>query len=514
MLTARFQTTVMCPFGFSLFIIIYLSNLIKLKFGDYIMSEVSSGLNKKLIFAVLFIIIIAGGVAGYYFLMMPGGGGGPQQQQGITIKIITRHDTTIWREFENAFLQTQIAKDYNITDIDWVSPDPGLWDDVINQGGIDVAWGGGPTLFDELIRDGLLAPLTEDIVLEQVNQINDTIAGAPMKRFGSNNEILWVAAAISTFGFTINTAFLQENNLPTPSTWDNLSSPVFGKLLPTPTIAMGNAPGTTSNTRIYEIILQAFGWEQGWNILTRMAGNARIYSGSVETQSAVESGEVGVAMSIDFYGYTSQLVNPDCKYVLPKGQSIVNGDPIALVKNAPHSKAAQAFIAWVLSPEGQSHWLVRQINRMPVRADAFDTPLGKQRPDLKELYNETIHNIGIPFNDSLALSYEETMRYYFEAVLTNAHDQLVAAWKEIAQAYLRGDINQTQYEYLIGILGKPVSWTENGQTYTFSQSYAQSIENRIRTDSAFREHMQSLWTEAAIAQYQEALNQLNQMLGG
>ena len=476
--------------------------------------EPSGGLNKTVILAIVFIAIIVGGVVTYMFFIRGGGGGGGVVEQGITIKIITRHDTTIWREFENAFLETKIAQEYNITDIEWISPDPGLWDDIIEQqGGIDIAWGGGPTLFDQLMYDGLLAPLTSDVVLSVVAEINDTIAGVPMKRFNEDGEIMWVAAAISTFGFTINKAFLSENGLPEPDTWDDLADPVFGKLLPTPTIAMGNAPGTTSNTRIYEIIIQGFGWEEGWNILTRMAGNARIYSGSVEVQSAVEAGEVGVSMSIDFYGYTSQLVNPDCKYVLPKGQSIVNGDPIALVKGAPHPEAAQAFIAWVLSPDGQSHWLVPQINRMPVRGDVFDTPLGQQRDDLKALFYETIHNIGIPFNDSLALSYEETLRYYFEAVLTNAHDELVEAWMAIVQAYLNGDINETQYEELIGILGKPVSWTENGEQYTFTQEYAQSIEHRIRTDSEFRAHMQSLWTQAAIKQYDEAVNRLNQMLG-
>jgi ABC-type Fe3+ transport system substrate-binding protein len=427
---------------------------------------------------------------------------------GITLTIITRHDTTIWTLFEPVFLATSYAQDNNVIDLKWMGPDPGLWTETIDATDVDVAWGGGPTLFDTLIDNDLLAPLdVSSYALQMANEINDTLAGSSMKRFDGQDRVLWIAAAISSFGFTINNDFLADAQLPVPNKWEDLANETYGTLLPLPSISMGNAPGTTSNTRIYEIILQAFGWDEGWRIMTRMAGNAGIYGGSVETQSAVEQGEVGVGMSIDFYGYTSQIDFPSCQYVLPEGQTIINGDPIALVAKSKHKDAAQDFIGWILSPEGQSIWLDERINRMPLRSDAFHTEKGQARVDLYALFNQTISNIGIPFSDELAISYEQSLMYYFEAVLKNEHEALAGAqgaWTELVNAKKEQRITQQQFNDLILALGTPVSWlnTTDAQTYQFTQEYAIFINEKIYRDSLFRSQMQGIWGQAARTHYQ------------
>jgi len=443
-----------------------------------------------------------GGLTGMFTVLQP-----PPK---ITLTIITRHDTTIWTLYEPVFLASQIAKTDGVTDITWISPtEAGLWIQVMKQGGVDVAWGGGPTLFDTLVENGLLEPLEDDsYAMQMANQINDTLAGGAMKRFNEKGKTLWVAAAISSFGFTVNHAFLNKSKLPVPHRWEDLANETYGKLLPLPTISMGNAPGTTSNTRIYEIILQAFGWEEGWSILTRMAGNAGIYGGSVETQSAVEIGEVGVGMSIDFYGFTTILKNKDCEYIMPEGETIINGDPIALVKGTQHKKAAQDFIGWVLSLEGQAIWLNPNINRMPVRGDVFKTAVGQQRPDLYYLYNKTIQNIGIPFSDAVAISYEQSLLYYFEAVFRDEHESLVDAWTALIKARTDGKLTPEKFKALVAKLGAPVTWTQDGIKYTFNMTYAQSINERIYKDSLFRSQMQSIWRSAAEAKYKAVLSEV------
>ena len=435
---------------------------------------------------------------------------------GITLTIITRHDTTIWTLFEPAFLSSSYATENNIVDLKWLSPTDALWPITIGATAVDIAWGGGPTLFDTLIENNLLAPLADgSYAMQMVNMINDTISGNSMKRFDAQDNVLWAAAAISSFGFTINEDFLTDAQLPTPNKWEDLANETYGQLLPIPSIAMGNAPGTTSNTRIYEIIIQAFGWNDGWRLLTRMAGNSGIYGGSVETQSAVESNLVGVSMSIDFYGYTSQLHFPNLQYVLPEGQSIINGDPVALVDKSEHKEAAQDFIGWLLSPEGQSLWLNEKVNRMPVRSDTFKTEKGLQRPDLYERFNTTIRNIGIPFSDEVALGYEQSLKYYFEAVLKNEHESLASTqgvWTELVKAKKEGRVTQQQFSDLILELGTPVSWTNTTDqtTYQFTEEYAISVNNRIYTDSEFRSLMQGIWGEAAQAQYQSIKDKIPQ----
>jgi len=89
-----------------------------------------------------------------------------QPQKGITLRVITRHGYDILDVAKSEFLASDYAKKYNIVNVEWLSIDPGEWVDVIKASAskpgqeIDVAWGGGPTLFDLLVKEGLLSQLT------------------------------------------------------------------------------------------------------------------------------------------------------------------------------------------------------------------------------------------------------------------------------------------------------------------------------------------------------------------
>ncbi|MCK5240439.1 MAG: hypothetical protein KAR33_12860, partial [Candidatus Thorarchaeota archaeon] len=209
---------------------------------------------KTIMIAVVVIAVIGvGSIAGFMFL---GGGGNTTttttDPTGLTLTIVTRHDVAIHNVFEPAFLASDLAQDAGITDISWKTPAGEFWDDLIDLGQIDVAWGGGPPLFDQLMRDSRLLALDSAYMVEIASRVPDTIAGAEMKR-SYEGDLMWIAAAISTFGFTVNHQFLDDYSLPVPTSWTDLANATYGSLLPTiPTIAMGNAPDTTSNTRIYE----------------------------------------------------------------------------------------------------------------------------------------------------------------------------------------------------------------------------------------------------------------------
>ena len=466
----------------------------------------SRALSKAQSIAIIVILVV--GIAGAYLglQMFQGGPAGPTEE-GITLKIITRHSSTIWLLAKEHFLGTDLAKQYNITGLSFIGPNPVLWRQTIESvGDLDIAWGGGPTLFDELITYDLLAPITDQSTLAVVGEIPDEFGGAPLKRY-KDGKLLWVASAISSFGFIVNEPVLNEWGLPYPKLWEDLASPEFGVLLPKPTVAYARPTQSTSHTRIYEIILQKFGWEKGWAIIARIAANGRPYSGSVDALSAVQSGEVAVSIGIDFYGYSSEVQFPGTKYVLPFNESIVNGDPVALLKTSKHPEAAQAFIRWILSVDGQKIWLDKAVNRMPVREDVFDTPEGKQRPDLYANYIATKENIGIPFDDNLALSYEYSMRYYFDAVFADVHDSLVQAWSLIISKYLNGELTQEEFEYWAFELGKPLSWEENGKTVTFTIEFAQSINDKLGSGELLSKY-QKIWREAAQARYQWIISQL------
>ncbi len=472
-------------------------------------SEFETGRNlNNIIIAVVVIGIV--GVAGVVVVLNMGGGPTVPPQ---TITVLTRHDVAIHGPYEAAFLATDFAIEHNIVDVIWKTQDGAFWDSVIAAGDVDVLWGGGPTLFDQMQRDDNLEPLNWTSIMEVVDRVPDEIAGADMKRMNGDGDIIWVAAAISSFGFTVNHAFLDDYGLPTPTNWTDLSLPLWGSLLPTATIAMGNAPKTTSNTRIYEIITQGMGWDTGWITMARMAGSSRLYQGSVQTQAAVENQEVGVAMSIDFYGYNTQLNNPDCEYILPEGETIVNGDPIAIVKNTPKMDLAEGFVDFVLSPEGQAVWLTPGISRMPILGGAFLTPYGLTFPDMYAIYNQTLLNQGIDFNDTLSLTINTAFTAYFEAVFNDAHDNLVTCWKALVDAYYASDITIEQLNTWAIMMGTPVTVTHESTPRKFTVAFAQEINDDMLYNTGFYYSMQTAWTAAANNQYVDTLADLNAFLG-
>ena len=442
----------------------------------------------------------------------------------VELKIITRHGSDILFKARAAFLETDVAAEYGITDRDqikFLGVSSSLWVDTITRSGdIDIAWGGGPVVFDIVNGVGLLSPLESDAVTAILDIIPDEISGAASKRI-IDGEVMWVGSAISSFGFTINKEFLETEGLSEPTTWMDLGNETYAQFSLFPSVtAIGTADATlsTSNTRMFEIILQTYGWEDGWELLTLMGANSRIFDKSESVRDAAIQGIIGAGTTIDFYGYTAQLEEPElCKYVLPEDGTAVNADPIALVSTSEEPEAAQAFIAWVLSPEGQEIWLDTTINRMPINPAVFDTTRGQTRPDLEASYTRTLDAITIEFSDEVALSYETTMMFFFKGTLVEAQGNLIDTWIELVDAEDAGDITHKEFLALAKSLGDPLNLEftdpETGSTVTFTESYAQSINDRITTDADFKATLKDAWRSAAIVRYDAVLDDLYALTG-
>ena len=478
------------------------------------------GISSTILIAILVLAIIAG-VAAYLLTThkppeekpsKPEEKPPEEKPKGVTISVISRHPTDILVRAREMFLKSDLARKYNVTDIRTIVIPSGLWERYISSGQADVAWGGGPTLFDYLYIKGLLAPLELPEVLDAASQVPDEIAGMPMKRVGDDGKIYWVAAAIASFGFTVNHDRLEDYRLSIPKSWKDLASPEIGRpLVEFGEAALGIADPTqsTSNTRMYEIILQRYGWEEGWRVLTLMAANAIVYSASGDVRDAVIRGDIAVGITIDFYGYTAMMVNPSCEYVIPLGESIVNGDPIALVKNSKNPEAAQAFIAWVLT-EGQKVWLDPNINRLPANPRVFETPEGRERSDLKDAYDRTLETKAMRFNDTLALLYEQVMQWYFRATLVEVNEYLKDAWKAVLSKWLAGEISDEEFNKYVSELTAPLKFTdpETGKEVVFTEKYAIGINDKFISDPAYRDSLISAWKKAAVSKYEKIVHEL------
>jgi ABC-type Fe3+ transport system substrate-binding protein len=378
--------------------------------------------------------------------------------EGKTLRVITRHGANIMLVSEELFLQSDYAIENNIVEIEYLPIGDALWIETITRSDdVDVAWGGGPDLFDILLDANLLAPLEGENIDTLLAGIPEDIGGSETRRV-VNDDVYWAGAAISSFGFTINTALIDFYDLPEPTTWEDLASTTYAGYLPTKLVGTADATKSTSNTRMFQIILQIYGWRDGWNLLIRMGANAKIFDQSGNVRDAVINKEIAVGTTIDFYGYTAQWKNPEfTRYIFPADGTIVNSDPIALLTTSKYPEEALGFIEWVISPEGQRVWLDGDINRMPVNEGVFDTPEGKQRADLAEVFQKTQEALTIEFDSEEGASYYSAIRSYYHAVIGKAQIQIVLGelWEDLTWYLENGQITHSQFDDLTSRLGDP-----------------------------------------------------------
>jgi len=232
--------------------------------------------------------------------------------------------------------------------------------------GIDLFFGGGADSFVELERQGLLAPVqVNPAVLDRIPQ---DISGVPLY----SPDKLWFANAISAFGLLYNKTAVARLGLPKPRSWIDLSKPEYFDL-----VGAGDPRKSGSMHAMFEIILQGYGWNEGWKILQRLARNVRNFTGTAsQIGKEVATGEVVYGIAIDTYaGDIIRQVGADrLEYHLPDDFAAINGDAIAMLKGAPNSDAASAFIEFILSEEGQLLWYAKK-----------GTPGGPVRSELGKL---------------------------------------------------------------------------------------------------------------------------------
>ena len=317
--------------------------------------------------------------------------------------------------------------------------------------GVDLFFGGGIDPFVELTRLGLTYPYR--LPDEQLEQIGKTIGGIPIY----DPDCHWYGAALSGFGIIYNRVVLDLIGLPEPKTWEDLGD---SRLLTW--VGSGDPRGSGAVHMTYEIILQAYGWEKGWEIITGLGANVRNFvAGSSQTPKDVAVGEVAYGMSIDFYAWAqaNEAGSDKIGYVMPEDLTVVNPDAIAILRGAPNLKVAEAFVDFVMSEEGQKLWLLRIGN--PEGPKKFQLDRFSVMPNL---YDKVLGNTNISVNP---FRWRSSFRYDSEkgsrrwsvindligVMIIDSHAQLVEAWKKVIEGGMRE-------EAMKGISQAPVSEEE------------------------------------------------------
>ncbi|MDX2225780.1 MAG: extracellular solute-binding protein [Verrucomicrobiae bacterium] len=315
--------------------------------------------------------------------------------------------------------------------------------------GIDLFFGGGYDPYIRLKEKGLLA--THHPSEEILARIPADINGLPL--YDPDHQ--WFGTALSGFGILYNKRVIAIRHLQAVSSWEDLCDPALLSW-----VGSGDPRASGSSQAMYEIILQAYGWEKGWKIITEMAGNIRSFNkNSSMANKDVTVGETAYALSVDVQGLMQVSVGgpENMGYVYPKGATIINPDSLAILKGAPNATIAGRFMDFMLSPDGQRLWVKsRGQPGGPVR---FDIPRMTILPELYPEYPADTKFIN-PFEVKVAFRYDTGLAKSRRVVVQNLvgttvidlHAEVVRAWKSIN----RPGRSPEERERLIGEFSRPL----------------------------------------------------------
>jgi hypothetical protein len=116
-------------------------------------------------------------------------------------------------------------------------------------------------------------------------------------------------------------------------------------------------------------------------------------------------------------------------FVYPTVTTIVPAN-IGIIAGAKNEKAAQAFVEFLLSDEGQQILLDPKIQRLPVRATTYDkAPAGYPNP-----FKNTQLGAKVSFNADTSEGRYELVNSLYDRIVTFRLKELNAAWKAIHDA--------------------------------------------------------------------------------
>lgn len=275
--------------------------------------------------------------------------------------IVSSHWEGIKREFERGFNRYRNVRGESLVTFRWL--DIGGTSDILryirgefvrtpDSIGIDLFFGGGTDPYIELAAAGFLRPCPLPDVVQ---------SGLPSELRGfalRDSAGMWYAASLSSFGILYNKKVVEAMNLPVPATWRDVTVPAARSWV---SFADPRKSGTAH--AVVEIILQAYGWSDGWQVLRDIGRNARSFtSSSSQVPKEVAVGEAAFGFLIDSYGRDAvkQFGEVNIGYHIPVEHAPFTGDSIAILKGSPHWAIAEEFVAYVLSDEGQRLFLAKR----------------------------------------------------------------------------------------------------------------------------------------------------------
>ncbi len=261
----------------------------------------------------------------------------------------------------------------------------------------DVLFGGAPSAYIGADQQGVLQPYIPPEVK------NDNVYLSAHSLYSPDWS--WYSFTYNILGIIVNTQQMAKYNLPYPHSWWDLLNPVYKGHIIIENPSTSTTTGLGFFSLMWQIYISKYGMQNGTiafeNYVKQFMSNvvAPITPDDMHAETVLGQGTDGAAITIDWInaaplykmlnGYPLQAILVNMNILGPTAMGIVNG--------APHLKAAEAYVNWVFSYQGQS--LIPKVFLKPSIIYSNITPPGNFPPLSVE------EQLAFPYNQTFTTQY-------------------------------------------------------------------------------------------------------------
>jgi len=435
------------------------------------------------------VVVVVAVVAAAYLVYTP------TQRPAVRLVVASRLSAEEADAVRAAFLASDIARRYNIVDVEIKKLDYSLWRDLSLRGEVDLLLVGEPSIFNSLCEDGALRYLDSKELVELARKLHPEFVG-----YSKGGSVCWLGIGLGVYGFIVNKDFLNRHNLREPASWADLTNPTYARPLDEGryivSFPLPSKSGTARTTVMG--VLQRYGWSRGWQLLTAIGAISSFVTSSERARDDATAGVVAVAPAYIGYGLQAERASGGrAVFVTPDGETILYVSPVAVAAGTRYPAEAQAFITWFLSSEGQ-RLVVERFGYLPaVEVPGLEAMAGRTREAISK---------AMRYDTGFESRVREAVVTYFEASISDPDVQklLTEVYSRVCRAY-PGDLARW-----LERLGSPLVIRDplTGGYTEFTEDYAAQVSSAIREGSVSRDSLYQSIKEAALARLQQLLKEL------
>jgi iron(III) transport system substrate-binding protein len=198
----------------------------------------------------------------------------------------------------------------------------------------DVIWGLAATSLLVLKPEGMLLPYAPKGLERLDAQFRD-----------KDNPPAWVGMDAWVAAICFNTVEARKKSLPRPTSWKDLTKPVYKGQVVMPNPA-------SSGTGFLDVSswLQIFGEPEGWKFMDALHENVAVYTHSGSKPCTMAgSGEYPIGISFEFRAARMKKQGAPLDIVFPSEKSGWDMEATAIVKGTKNLDAAKRFVDWTVT---------------------------------------------------------------------------------------------------------------------------------------------------------------------